>query len=245
MSPNVIIILLAIASGLTSLAGVVFAFFFERRVRCIVAGMGFSTGLMLMISVFELIPESLLASGLSMTLGITFAGAIFLGVLDYVIPHTELIRAKGRLNGYLVKAAYLVAFGLMLHDIPEGFAMASSYAYRAGLGLFIAISIAAHNFAEGFAMAIPLVITQEKSFLVKLALMSALAEPFGAVLGIAAASLVPGLTPLMMAFAAGAMIYVSVHELMPLAQRYGRIWVFLVGMGFSVVIYLLMHSVFF
>ena len=137
-----------------------------------------------------------------------------------------------------VKTAYLIIFGLILHDFPEGFAMANSYIYSPGLGLLIALAIAIHNIPEEFAMAVPILHLKKKGFLFKAAFLSGLAEPAGAAIGLFAASLLPALNPVLMSFAAGTMIFISVHELLPMAKRYRRTSLFALGLVLSVLVYL-------
>ena len=70
--------------------------------------------------------------------------------------------------------------------------------------------------------------------------MSGLAEPAGAVVGLTALQTAPVLTPLLMAFAAGAMLFVAVHELLPMAKHYGNPYLFAAGMGLGVLFYVLL-----
>ena len=164
--------------------------------------------------------------------------------MDYVkkVPlafFSHIIKEKGKFNSSLLKTAYLVAFGLILHDFPEGFAMANSYIFSPSLGLLIALAIAIHNIPEEFAMAIPVVLSKsKKSFLFKIAFLSSIAEPLGAVLGLLAVNLLPHLNALFLSFAAGAMIFISIHELFPLAKRYKRILFFILGVVLSIFVYL-------
>lgn len=234
------VLLLAFLSGLTTLIGVALAIYFKKSVKGIVIGIGFSTGIMLLISFFELIPESAGAAGILKTSIAIFLGILLVAALNFIIPHTHLIKEKGE-DIPLLKAAYLVAFGLILHDFPEGFAMANSYIFASPLGLLIAISIAMHNIPEEFAMTIPLVLTEKRGSLIKLALLSALAEPLGASVGLFAVSLAPTLNPLFMAFAAGAMIFVSIHELLPMAKRYKKTNLFIIGIALSIIAYWILH----
>lgn len=233
----IVVILLAFLSVLTTLIGVALAFYFKRSVKGIVIGIGFSAGIMMLISFFELIPESVGAAGILKPLIAVFLGVISVGILNFIIPHTHLIEEKGHIHTRSLKAAYLVAFGLILHDFPEGFAMANSFIYSPSLGLLIALAIAIHNIPEEFAMAVPLLLTEKKKLLFKAAFLSGLAEPAGAVLGLIAVKLSPSLNPFFMAFAAGAMIFVSIHELLPMARRYKRISLFILGVILSIIVY--------
>lgn len=237
------VISLSFLSIITTLIGVGLAFCFKKSVRGIVVGIGFSAGIMLVISFFELLPEAIKASGLANTSIALILGALLVFSLNFIIPHIHYTKEKGHLP-WQVKTAYLVAFGLILHDFPEGFAMANSYIYDPTLGILVAISIALHNIPEEFAMAIPLVIAKKKKALIKLALLSSLAEPLGAVFGLFAVSVAPSLNSLFLAFAAGAMIFVSIHELYPMAQKYKKLPYFASGIGLSLVVYLGLSLIF-
>lgn len=140
----------------------------------------------------------------------------------------------------VVKSVYLVVFGLILHDVPEGFAMANAYESSPSLGVLVAIAIALHNLPEEFALCIPVITLKSRRFLFGTALLSALAEPFGAILGLLAIEVVPVLSPYFLSFAGGAMIFVSVHELLPLARRYGSLWYFTGGIAISAIVYRLL-----
>ena len=136
-----------------------------------------------------------------------------------------------------------MAFGLILHDVPEGFAMANSYIASPSLGILVAFAIALHNIPEEVAMAVPIVMVKSRRFLYTAAVLSGLAEPLGAVVGLVAVNYFPGLNALFMAFAAGAMVFVSVHELLPMARRYNHIHVFVLGVAISLFVYALLAAV--
>ena len=234
------VLLLAILSGLTTVIGVLLSIYVSRNVKWIAVGIGFSVGIMLLIALFELVPESLAASPPKNVVMALVLGAMLIGVLHYLIPHTHLFKEEGIIGSRLIRTVYLTAFGLILHDFPEGFAMANAYLSSPSLGVAVAIAIALHNIPEEFAMAVPAASIQRRAFLFRAAVISALAEPVGAVIGLLAANADPGLVPLFMAFAAGAMIFVSLHELVPMARRYGRLPMFGAGIFSSIVVYLLL-----
>lgn len=131
-----------------------------------------------------------------------------------MIPHHHLSDETSLIDQRLVRSAYLVAFGLILHDVPEG-----------------------------FAMAVPAVMIRRPRFLHTAAVLSALAGPAGAVIGLIAVGIAPGLNAHFMAFAAGAMTFVSVHELVPMARRYREPLRFGIGLAVSVLVYLLLSLV--
>jgi len=205
-------------------------------------GIGFSAGIMLLVSVLELLPESYRASGLVTMSVASGAGALFLALLHFILPHTHLVKEDGLFDSAMIRSAYLVAVGLLLHDLPEGFAMANSYVLSPSLGLLVAIAIAAHNIPEEFAMAVPVMATKKKRFLFVAALLSASMEPIGALLGLVFVSWLPTLNPILIAFAAGAMIYVSIHELVPMANRWGHKLYFAAGLAVSGLVYALLET---
>lgn len=234
---HAVVLALALLSGATSVLGVAAALAAHRSVGTLVVGLGFSAGIMLAIAVLSLTPAAILAQGPLLTaLGIG-AGGVLMAALHVAIPHTHLFKEAGLAGSTALRAGYLVAFGLVLHDVPEGFAIATSYASAPDRGLLVAAAAALHNVPEEFAMAAPVVLVRRPRLLVAAALASALAEPAGAVLGLVATDLAPRVGPFLLAFAAGAMVFVSVHELVPLARQYGRPRLLVAGMILSVVTY--------
>ncbi|MDY6943647.1 MAG: ZIP family metal transporter [Pseudomonadota bacterium] len=243
MSLYLTVILLSFMSVFTTAAGVMLALRFRESPAGVAVGIGFSAGIMLLVSCLELIPESVAQTGVICALSVATAGGLVLYALHLVIPHTHLIDEATGLGAGALKSAYLVVFGLILHDFPEGFAMANSYVASPSLGILVAIAIALHNLPEEFAMAVPAVLLRRKVFLYSSALLSALAEPLGAIVGLVAVDFLPGLNPLFIAFAAGAMIFVSIHELAPLARRYGNLSLFVVGVALSGLVYLTLNAI--
>jgi len=233
------VFILALLSGLTTLIGVALAFLCKKSCNLIVIGIGFSTGIMVLISAFELIPEAIHGSNWLSAIIAGLVGVLIAILLNKYIPHTHLVKEKGSTRKKtMITAAYMIAFGLILHDVPEGFAMANSYVYAPSLGVLVAIAIALHNIPEEFAMTIPLLEAGKgKKFIFKLALLSGLAEPVGAILGLVAVSFFAGLSPWLMAFTAGIMIFISFHELLPMARRYGKPGLLFFGLLLSIVIY--------
>jgi ZIP family zinc transporter len=231
------VLLLSLLSCATVLAGVALALRLRENARALAAGIGFSVGVMLLISLAELIPQAARAVGLGATAGTAGAGAALAWAAHVVIPHTHLVKERGIGEARLVRAAYLVALGLILHDVPEGFAMANAYVASPALGVLVALAIALHNVPEEFAMAVPLVMLRSKASLYGAAALSALAEPLGAVIGLAAVGVAPSLNAHFLALAAGAMLFVSVHELLPMARRYRHPGSFLWGLAFGALVY--------
>lgn len=238
--PYLSVLLLAFLSGATTLIGVALAIVLGDKPKLMVMGIGFSTGIMALISLCELVPEGVNKMGPAATSLSVGLGAALIFTLHVFIPHLHLGREQTAPTVEL-GATYLIVGGLILHDVPEGFAMANAFLSSPSLGLLVAVGIAIHNIPEEFAMAVPAVATKKRSFLFKAACLSAAAEPAGAILGLVAVHLHPFLNPFFMAFAAGAMLVVSLFELAPLAKTYG-IGSFLLGLVGSALVYLALQS---
>jgi ZIP family zinc transporter len=237
---SVAILLLSLLSVLTTAIGVLLALLLRENVRAIAIGIGFSTGIMVLVSALELIPEAKAAVG-TLGMGLTVGlGAALLWGVNFAIPHSHLVIEHGLADTRLARSVYLVVIGLILHDVPEGFAMATAYIASPSLGLLVALAIALHNLPEELAMAVPAMALRSKRFLMGAAMLSALAEPAGAVIGLLAVEVSPGLNGYFMAFAAGAMLFVSFHELVPMARRYGNIGWFGAGLALSALVHRLL-----
>jgi len=231
------VILLSLLSSVTTCIGVALAMLLRENRRAMAVGVGFSAGIMILISVFELVPESIAITGTGGALTAIIGSAAVVWAARLAIPYLHPDGDKTMPDWAMRKTAYLVVLALILHDVPEGFAMANAYIASPEVGVLVALAIALHNLPEEFAMAVPAVTFRSKRFLFGAALLSALAEPVGAIIGLAAVGVAPSLHAYFLAFAAGAMIFVSIHELIPMARRYHHLGWFVGGVIVSVFVY--------
>ncbi len=195
---------------------------------------GFAAGVMVAASVWSLLIPSIemtgregLASIIPAVSGF-FAGILFLLFLDEIVPHQhiESNQSEGP-KSHLSRTSKLV-FAITLHNIPEGMAVGvalaaalehSAYMPMAG-ALALSVGIAIQNFPEGAIVSMPLHSagnSRLRSFVI--GSLSGIVEPIGAVLTILLASMVIPILPYLLAFAAGAMMYVVVEELIPETQQ--------------------------
>lgn len=178
-----------------------------------------------------------------------FIGVLFLLLLDRLIPHLHMnsSAAEGPKSS-LSKTAMLV-LAVTLHNIPEGMAVGVVYAgLRYGSGeitaasaLALSLGIAIQNFPEGAIISMPLKaegVRKSKAFFY--GVLSGVAEPLGAVLTIFAAGLFVPAMPYLLSFAAGAMLYVVVEELIPemSAGEHSNVGTILFAIGFAVMMIL-------
>lgn len=231
------IVLLAALSGATTLVGIALALWVPMRPSVVGIGIGFSLGIMLVLSLFELLPEAVSRGGLMDAFGGAVLGAGAIGLVRLVVERAGIGGSPAGRAGVALRTAYVVAAGLILHDVPEGFAMANAYLAAPSSGLVMAVAIAIHNVPEEFALALPAAIAGSRPFLYAAGLASALAEPVGAVLGLAGVGVWPALHAAFLAFAGGAMTFVAVAELGPLARRLAPVRLVGVGAALSIAVY--------
>ncbi len=212
---------------------------------------GFAAGVMVAASVWSLLVPAIEQSApkgrwafLPAFAGF-WIGILFLLLLDHVIPHLhrnigQAEGPKSRLNRKI-----MMVLAVTLHNIPEGMAVGVVYAgLRSGTGsitaggaLALALGIAIQNFPEGAVVSMPLYAegkSKRESFL--LGVLSGAVEPlFGALTVLVAGLVVPAM-PLLLSFAAGAMLYVVVEELIPemSAGEHSNIGVIAFAFGFSI-----------
>lgn len=225
--------------GLTAVGAAVV--FFSRTVnRKLLDGMlGFAAGVMVAASYWSLLAPAIdLAQEGSLPVWLPPAigfllGGVFLGITDRLLPHLHLNAPDSQAEG--IKTSWhrniLLILAITLHNIPEGLAIGVAFgAVTANLpeatlasAIALAIGIGIQNFPEGLAVAMPLRaegMSRLKSFGYGQA--SALVEPAAAVLGATVVLQIRSLLPYALSFAAGAMIFVVVEELVPESQSNGN-----------------------
>lgn len=221
--------------GMTAL-GAAMVFFFKTINRRILDGMlGFAAGVMVAASFWSLLSPAIeMAAGEGMppwlpaAIGFLLGGG-FLWLVDQVLPHLHLGFPTEEAEGIKThwQRAVLLVLAITLHNVPEGLAVGVAFgalaadlptASLAGAAA-LALGIGIQNFPEGAAVSVPLRregLGRFKSFWY--GQLSGMVEPIAGVLGAAAVILIRPILPYALAFAAGAMIYVVVEELIPESQ---------------------------
>lgn len=198
----------------TGLGGTM-AFVLEHPTKKFLSGIiGISSGLMIAIVTFELIPEAFMLGGVWGTaLGIAL-GTITASFLDSFVTNTFFRRA-GSQSSY-IKTSLLLGLGIAMHNFPEGLAIGSGFVAQERLGFGLAIVIALHNMPEGIAMVTPLRVggySKMKAFL--LTLLAGAPMGIGAYFGGLIGAISYELIGICLAFAGGTMLYITFGELIP------------------------------
>ena len=216
---------------------------------------GFASGVMVAASVWSLLIPALEQSAsmgvwsfLPAVIGF-WIGVLFLLALDHLIPHLHQNSAAAEGPASKLQRTTMMVLAVTLHNIPEGMAVGVVYAgwlmgssqITAMGALSLAIGIAIQNFPEGAIISMPLRaegMSCPKAFLS--GVLSGVVEPVGAVLTIWGASLIVPALPYLLSFAAGAMLYVVVEELIPEMSQgtHSNIGTVFFAVGFSLMMVL-------
>ncbi len=193
---------------------------FMRKIsrRFLDTGLGFAAGVMLAASFTSLIVPGIERGGAVPVLVGIVAGAFIVSLTDKLLPHAHFVGGPEGHRSSRVKAAWLFAIAVTIHNIPEGLAVGIGFGtgdISSAIALMFAIGV--QNVPEGLAIAFSLLATEKysrrKSY--SIALTSGLVEVPMSLLGAWAVVAIGALLPFGMGFAAGAMIFVIVDEILP------------------------------
>jgi len=229
MDSNVgLALLLTTGAGLSTTVGSVIGLAVRKPGRRFMGfTLGFSAGVMILISFVELLPDSISSIGFVAGHAAFFAGMAVAFLIDALVPHEYMGQhehGEGASAVNLKRTGLLVALGVGIHNFPEGMATFAGALDDMRLGVAIAVAIAIHNIPEGLAVSAPIYAatgSRRKAFF--WSFMSGASEPVGA--GLTALLLMPFLTEAVLgavlAAVAGVMVSISLDELVPAAKEFG------------------------
>lgn len=240
----------SIAFGLTILAGLAtgigsaMAFFAKRTsTRFLSSSLGFSAGVMIYVSLVEifaqaksdLIAQLGIVKGYWLTVGSFFAGIFIMAVIDKLIPAQDNPHELRSLESRdypgavdhmgLYRVGIFAAVAIAIHNFPEGLATFATAAKNIKLGIPIAMAIAIHNIPEGIAVSVPIFYsTGSRKEAFWFSFLSGLAEPIGALAGyfILINTQSEIVQSILFAATGGIMVFISIDELLPAAEKYGK-----------------------
>ncbi|MGP1630047.1 MAG: ZIP family metal transporter [Giesbergeria sp.] len=197
---------------------------------------GFGAGVMLAASAFSLVIPGLQAArsigafgggawGAGVVVGVAILlGALTLLAMDKLLPHEHFIKGPEGQSAQKLRRTWLFVIAIALHNLPEGLAIGVGYAGSENIRAnALAMGIAIQDIPEGLVVAVALLAAgYRRSFAVGLGMATGLVEPIGAVAGAAIVSYSAALLPWGLGFAAGAMLFVISHEIIPESHRKGH-----------------------
>lgn len=218
--------------GITTIGAAIVFFFKKVNATVLDAMLGLSGGVMISASFFSLLNPAISgAENLGMTswLVVSF-GFLFGGLLLIIgdIFFNYILEKKKTNNAKSIKRSLMLIFSITLHNIPEGLAIGVAFgSITSGLdgatltnAIMLAIGVGIQNFPEGTAVSLPLRrenFSRKKAFIY--GALSGIVEPISALLGCLLVMYVQNILPFLLSFAAGAMIYVAISELIPESQK--------------------------
>jgi ZIP family zinc transporter len=245
-------LLLSALAGLSTTIGSIVALFVrgEPGPRLMTITLGFSGGVMILVSFVELLPSAIETIGFAPANAAFFGGMALMFLIDALIPHDYMAEhhhtdceesdrldcdeehEELELKERLLKTGLFVALGLGIHNFPEGMASFATALSDPDLGIAIAIAIAIHNIPEGLAVSAPVyAATKSRAKAFWWSFLSGVAEPAGALL--AALVLLPFLTETVLAWVlsavAGIMVFIAIDELLPVSRAYEEEHLSIVG----------------
>jgi ZIP family zinc transporter len=201
----------------TGLGGLATFFWRKPTQKSVSLLLGVASGVMLVIVLFDLLPEAISHGNLAAAGGGVFLGLLLLKLL------AGYIKTESNHNQY-IETGILVGLGIAMHNFPEGLAIGAGYVAASELGLGLAVVIALHNFPEGVSMATPMKAGGWSSVKVLGAtLLPGIPMGAGAFCGALLSSVSPLLLAVNLGIAGGGMLYIVFHELIPQAysSKYG------------------------
>lgn len=236
---------LTLFAGLSTGIGSALAFFTRRtNTAYLSVALGFSAGVMLYVSFVEIFVKAQDAltsawgevTGQWATVGAFFAGVFLIAIIDKLVPSIENpheIRGVEEMrNGAqachdpkLMRMGTFTALAIAIHNFPEGLATFAAAMSDPTLGLSIAVAIAIHNIPEGISVSVPIYYatgSRKKAFFYSF--LSGTAEPIGALVGylLFMQFFTDAVFGFLFAMVAGIMVFISLDELLPAAQKYGQ-----------------------
>ncbi len=237
---------LTLFAGLSTGIGSALAFFTKKTNTSILSlSLGFSAGVMIYVSFVEIFQKARInlveaygtVTGTWYTVAGFFGGILFIALIDKLIPSFEnphevhrieemdISEQKAKADKKLMRMGLFSALAIAIHNFPEGMATFAAGLVDPTIALPIAVAIAIHNIPEGIAVSVPLYFAtgnKRKAFV--LSFLSGLAEPLGAIIGYFLLYSFLNATVLGFLFAsvAGIMVFISLDELLPTAEEYGK-----------------------
>lgn len=203
----------------TGLGGIISLFIVKPSSRFIGVLLGITSGLMLSVVTFDLLPEAYAIGGLGTEILGILLGVITVVFIEGFFPINNKSESLSISKKHFFRTGALLGIAIAIHNLPEGLAVGSGYMFTSKLGITMAIIIALHNFPEGLAMAAPLRLSGTSAFkVVLLTILAGIPTGIGAFIGALLGSVSNFFIGLCLAFAGGTMLYITCGEMIPDAK---------------------------
>ncbi|WP_300280195.1 ZIP family metal transporter [Peptacetobacter sp.] len=203
----------------TGIGGILAVIFNEKASKYMKFFMGLSGGIMLSIVSFDLIPEATESIGLTKSILLILIGAVL----------TKIIKEKVKINGEN-SSGYLMLLSIIMHNLPEGLAIGTTFLAEPKRGIAMATAIGIHNLPEGLALALGFICNKaNRKKAIIMSMIAGLPIAVGCFVGAAFGSIFVSITGILLSLAAGMMLYVVLDEMIPESKSIYTIVGFLIG----------------
>ena len=235
----------SIPAILTILGSVPIFFGIRLEEKITDAGMGFAAGVMTVASFTSLLLPAIELGGITLSITGFIVGVALVKLLDSLIPHMHITKGyEGIVHPTKLKRAWLIALAMIVHNIPEGMAVGAAATYSIIDGLVLSMAIGLQDVPEGLAVALPIAAaTSDKKRAFIIGSLSGIIELFAALVPPLIITAISVMLPFMLALAAGAMIYVVVHEITPDIYGHGHDEPASLGFFLGFIVMLILDSV--
>lgn len=233
-----VLIALSVGAGIagTGIGGALGALCADKGEKVTAAVLAFAGGVMLGVTAFEMIPESIECFsgvgrwGAACALASLLGGALFVGLMSKLLQRRQSKKGVGMLafvdtlsesaneggKGRMLRAGVVMLFAIALHNLPEGMAIGGAGSRELSAGVTVALALALHNVPEGMAISAPLVGGGMKAFkAIILTCLAGASTLIGALIGIGLGGLGDVATGVCLGASAGAMLFVTLADILP------------------------------
>ena len=242
---------LTLIAGLSTMLGTIIIFFKNKNNKIIISSLSFASGVMISVSILELIPESFnLLNNIFPILGAILyilifivTGIIFSMSIDKYLPD----KFQMKTNNNLYRVGIFAMLGIILHNIPEGIATFMATNKSVTLGLSLAISIALHNIPEGISISIPIYYATNSCFKALFyTFISGISEFLGALITYFFLSdfINERIMGFIFSLIAGIMLHISFTELLPTSKKYNKLHLTTIWFVLGVLFMIINHFIF-
>lgn len=237
--------ILTIFAGLSTMLGTFVIFLKKKSDNIIIASLSFAAGVMLCVSITDLIPESYAMLSIEFPVFLTILyimifiviGIIFSMLIDKYLPEVDNDSNKG-----LYRVGLISMLAIILHNIPEGIATFMATTSDITLGISLAIAITLHNIPEGISISVPLFYASKSRFKALFyTFISGISEPIGALLTYLFLSnfISDQIMGFLFSFIAGIMAHIAIYELLPTSHKFKELKItylfFIIGIMFMII----------
>ena len=240
--------LITTLAGLSTMIGSIIIFYKKKTNNIITASLAFASGVMMCVSITDLVPESINLLNENFYIIPTILISLIFIVIGIILSMTiDKYLPENKNNGSLYRVGIISMLAIILHNVPEGIATFMASNTNLSLGISLAIAIALHNIPEGISISVPIYYaTNSRLKALGYTFLSGMSELVGAIITYLFLSKLinPIFMGMLFSIIAGIMMHISVYELIPTSLNYNNKKLTIISFILGVGVMLLNHFLF-